>query len=105
LRWWINHSRIQTYGDDPVFNQRMKSVRISIEWNYMTTVSLFAFVGMEHKFKVFESAGIARIYIVATLMKNFHACLYGNQTMNYFEVILPDNFLEAYISQSLDHMY
>ena len=79
----------------------MKSVRISIEWNYMTTVSLFAFVGMEHKFKVFESAGIARIYIVATLFKNFHACLYGNQTMNFFDVILPDKFLEDYINQTI----
>ena len=93
-----NHSHCASYGTDAEFNSRMKSVRISIEWNYMTTVSLFAFVGMEHKFKVFESCGVARIYIVATLFKNFHASLYGNQTMNYFGVILPDNFLAAYIN-------
>ena len=93
-----NHSHCASYGTDPVFNSRMKSVRISIEWNYMTTVSLFPFIGMEHKFKVFESSGVARIYIVATLFKNFHAALYGNLTMNYFGVILPDGFLEAYIN-------
>ena len=93
-----NHSHCASYGTDAVFNARMKSVRISIEWNYMTTVSLFAFVGMEHKFKVFESCGVTRIYIVATLFKNFHASLHGNQTMNYFGVILPDNFLAAYIN-------
>ena len=29
--------------------------------SYGTTVSLFAFVGMEHKFKVFESCGVARV--------------------------------------------
>jgi hypothetical protein len=94
----VHHSHCASYGTDAVFNSRMKSVRISIEWNYMTTVSLFAFVGMEHKFKVFESCGVARIYIVATLFKNFHASLYGNQTMNYFGVILPDNFLASYIN-------
>jgi len=33
------------------------------------------------------------------LLKNFHACLYGNQTMNYFNIILPDNFLQAYIGR------
>jgi hypothetical protein len=96
-----NHSHCMTYGEDPEFNARMKSVRICIEWNYMTTVTLFAFVGMKHKFKVFESAGVARIYIVATLLKNFHCCLYGNQTMNYFDLLLPNEFLEAYINQTI----
>ena len=37
----------------------MKSVRISIEWNYGTTAFLFTFIGMKGKFKV---AGEARIY-------------------------------------------
>ena len=50
--------------------EQTKSVRICIELNYMKTVSLFAFMGMELKFKVFESCGVARIYIVATLFKN-----------------------------------
>ena len=45
---------------------------------------------MKGKFKVYETAGVARIYIVATLFKNFHACLYGNQTMNYFNVVVTD---------------
>jgi hypothetical protein len=78
----------------------MKSMRISIEWDYMITVSLFPYISMEHKFKVYELARVARIYIVAILLQNFHfACLYGNQTMNYFNIILPDNFLQAYIGQ------
>jgi hypothetical protein len=95
-----NHSRTHSYGTDADFNQKMKSVRISIEWNYGTTASLFAFVGMKSKFRVYETAGVARIYIVATLFKNFHACLYGNQTMNYFNVVLPDTFLECYMNGS-----
>ena len=32
-----NHSHCAYYGTDAVFNSRMKSVRISIEWNYMTS--------------------------------------------------------------------
>jgi len=39
---------------------QMKSVRISIQWNYMTMVSLFPFIGMEHEFKVFESSGVSQ---------------------------------------------
>ena len=64
-----HHSRTHSYGVDGDFNGKMKSVRISIEWNYGTTASLFTFIGMKRKFKVYETAGVARIYIVATVLK------------------------------------
>ena len=89
-----NHSHCASYGQDAGFNSQMKSVRISIEWNYMITVSLFPYISMEHMFKVYESAGVARIYIVAILLKNFHACLYGNIIYK-----LSINFLQAYIGR------
>ena len=89
-----NHSHCAFNRTDPVLNGQMKRVHISIEWNCMTTVSVFPFIGTEHKFKVFESSGVARIYIVATSFKNFHAALYGNQTMNHFGVILLDGSLQ-----------
>ena len=47
-----------------------------MEWNYVMTVSLFPYTSMEHKFKVYESAGVARTYIVAILLEKIHACLY-----------------------------
>jgi len=62
-------------------NGKMKSVRFSIECNYGTTASTFTFIGMKGKFKVYEMAGVARIYIVAMLLKNLHACLYGNDEL------------------------
>jgi len=71
-----------------VFNGQMKSVLISIEWNYTTTVSLFTFICTEYKFKVFESSVVNQIHI-ATLFKNFHKFLYENQAINYVCVILP----------------
>ena len=68
------------------------------QWNNGTTASSFTFIGMKGKFKVYETAGVARIYIMATLLKNFHACLYGNQTKNNFNVVLQEDFLKCYIS-------
>ena len=92
-----DHSRVHSYGMDADFNGNLKSVRISMEWNGGTTASHLSFVGMKRKFKVYETAGVARIYIMATLLKNFHACLYGNQTTNYYNVVLQEDFLEYYI--------
>jgi hypothetical protein len=96
-----NHSHVKSYGADPVFNRKMKKVRISIEWNYMTTASLFSYVAFKRKFKILESmaSGISRVYIVATILRNIHACYYGNLTMNYFNVILPHDFVNSYINQ------
>ena len=48
-----NHSRVRLYGMDANFNGNMKSVHISIEWNYSTTASLFSFkvyLLEQHKF-------------------------------------------------------
>ena len=72
----------------PVLNGHMKYVRISIEWNFMTTkkqlVYLFSWAWI--KFKVLKSASIASIYIVAILFNYFHASLFGNQTINNITV-------------------
>ena len=40
-----------------------------------------------------------KIYTVCTILKNYHAILYGNQTSNYFNVSLPDGFIDYYINQ------
>ena len=74
----------------------MKSVRISIEWNYSVS---FSVIEMKGNFKVYETAGTARIYMV-TLFKNFHAWFYGNQTMKFLNVLLPQIF-ECYINSRI----
>ena len=38
---------------------------------------------------------VSLFIIVAILFKYVHACLYGNQTINYFDIILPYNFFQA----------
>ena len=91
-------SNVSSYDDNFVDSRLMKSVRISIEWNYMVTLSLFVFISLKRKLKVFGTAAVSRIYTVATLLKNFYSCLYGNMTMNYFNLTLHDDFLEKYIN-------
>jgi len=62
-----HHPRTHSNGIDANFNSKMKNVRISIEWNYGTTASLFTFIGMKRKFKVYETARVAEIYIVDSM--------------------------------------
>jgi hypothetical protein len=83
------------------WNRSMTSVRISIEWNYMATASLWPYVGSKRKLKILQSTRISRIYITATLLRNFHSCLYGNETSKYFGYVFPEDFLETYINQRL----
>lgn len=81
-------------------NACFKKVRQSIEWNYAVTASLFKYVGMRDKLKLLKSDNVAKIYTVATLFRNFHACLYGCQASNYFQIVFQLDFLEKYIQQS-----
>ena len=81
------------------WNRRMKRVRISIEWNYGTTASLFKYICCKRKLKVLQSTNVSKIYIVCTLLRNIYIALYGCQTSNYFDLDIPDNFLEKYLMQ------
>ena len=78
----------------------MKQVRISIEWNYGNTASLFKFIGMKHKLKLLQSSHVSKYYVVATLLRNIHCGIYGCQTSNYCDVALPSNFVEHYLTQT-----
>ena len=62
------------------WNKAMKHVRISIEWNYMVTSHLFHYVGSPEKLQILKNSRVSKIYIVATLFRNFHGALYGNQS-------------------------
>jgi hypothetical protein len=84
------------------FNSAMKSVRISIEWNYATTSSLFKILQCKNKLQILNNPNTCRLYTVCVLLKNMHCCLYGNQTSVYFKASLPHNMLELYVKQSLN---
>ena len=78
----------------------MKRVRISIEWNYCTTASLFRYVCNKRKLKLLESNTVSKVYIVATLIRNLHVEHYGCQTSNYFGITIREGFVENYLNQT-----
>ena len=81
------------------FNYALKSVRISIEWNYGATATDFAFLKNTDKLRLMESSNVAKVYTVATLFRNFKVGLYGSQTSNYFNIVPPADFIEKYVHQ------
>ena len=78
----------------------MKQVRISIEWNYGHTASMFRYLLNKDKLKLLGSNKVAKIYTVCTILRNIHNGFYGCQASNYFDVKLPENFVECYLTQA-----
>ena len=76
-----------------------KKIRISIEWNYATTGSLFKYIALPWKLRLVKSVNVAKVFTVCTILKNCHAILYGCQSSNYFNVSLPDGFIDYYVNQ------
>lgn len=86
-------------ADFIAWNLAMKRVRQSIEWNYGVTASKFKYVQNHYKLKILHSDNVAKVYTVATIFRNLNVGLYGGQCSNYFNLRLPDNFIEHYINQ------
>jgi hypothetical protein len=85
------------------YNYGFKSARISIEWNYSATGALWPVVTAYNKLRVLSGTKVAKIYTVATLLRNFHIALYGYQSSNYFSSLPPMDgreFLTHYINQT-----
>jgi DDE superfamily endonuclease len=76
------------------WNSRMKSVRISIEWNYANTASLFKYVSNKRKLQLLQSDTVTKVYHVATFFRNLHIGLYGCQSS------IRHNFVPHYLHQT-----
>lgn len=87
-------------AEEREWNNGMRSVRISIEWNYLVTANLWHYVTEYNKLCLLQSPVVSKIYVVATLLRNFYGCSYGNQTSNYFGYKFPEGFLTSYINQT-----
>lgn len=77
------------------FNAKMSKARIAVEWGFLKTVQKFAYLDNHKQMKLWGTP-ISHYYEAATLLTNFHSCLYGNQTAKYFGVEPPslDEYLE-----------
>ena len=95
VRSYISHPNIT--DEEKLWNHKFKSVRISIEWNYMVTASLFQYIITSSKLRLMASNNVAKVYTVVTLLRNCHVALYGSETSNYFDVVMPSNMLEQYM--------
>lgn len=80
-----------------LFKRHMSSVRQSVEWGLRDICVNFAFCDCNKNLKLFFQP-VAKYYKVADLLSNYHACLYGNQTSQYFGVYPPT--LESYLSNN-----
>lgn len=80
--------------DEKEFNACMSRVRIAVEWGFNKVVQKFGYLDTYKQLKLWGTP-VGPYYEVATLLTNFHTCLYGSQTSTYFQVPPPslDEFL------------
>ena len=70
------------------WNKSMSEVRIAVEWIFGDIIQYFKFLDYKKNLKVSLSA-VGRLYIVAALLHNARAILYGTTTSKYFHVNPP----------------
>ncbi|KAJ1399098.1 hypothetical protein B484DRAFT_484041 [Ochromonadaceae sp. CCMP2298] len=87
-----------------LWNMAMKSVRISIEWNYGYRAGLFKYIQRVDKLKIMKPASVSRVYTVCTLLHNFYSILYGNQSTNYFNSRFKADVLDHHINGTMCDM-
>mmetsp|Transcript_5423 Transcript_5423/g.7992 ORF Transcript_5423/g.7992 Transcript_5423/m.7992 type:complete len:282 (+) Transcript_5423:192-1037(+) len=81
---------------EKIFNSRMSSVRVSVEWTFGKIKSLFPFLDVAHKLRI-GSMPLGSHYLIATLLTNCHSCLYGSESAQYFNCPAPE--LEYYMRE------
>ena len=71
-----------------MFNDSMSSVRVSVEWLFGDILNYFKFLDFKKNLKIGLSS-VGKTYVVCALLRNALTCLYGNQTADFFNLILP----------------
>ena len=75
-----------------MYNKRLASVRVSVEWTFGKIVNTNSFVG-DRNLEI-RNQPVAKFYLVAALLCNAHTCMYGSQTGTAFDMAAPT--LEEY---------
>jgi hypothetical protein len=84
----------ETTREERYENGIMTKIRIANEWAYGITESLFAMLKWWLAMKVRLNGEQGYYYITATILRNAHCCLEGNQITRYFQCRPPE--LEDY---------
>ena len=82
-------------NDQRRFNHAMSQVRQCVEWGFGDVRTNFAFVDYKKNQRLLLQP-VGKYYKVAVLLTNCRACLYGNQTSEYFGLQTP--VLQNYIN-------
>jgi hypothetical protein len=98
-----SHLHVRHPGENYALNNReieendaRPRVRVSIEWNYKDTSSLFRYVNYVENSKVCSGgSNVALAYFSAMFLNNCHVCLYHCETSAYFEIEPPS--LESFL--------
>lgn len=77
------------------FDRAMSKVRVTVEWGFGHIRQLWPLLDREHALKL-GSMPVGALYLSATLLTNFHVCLYGADISVYFGA--PDPDVEDYLS-------
>ena len=68
----------------------MTKARISNEWDYMSTSNLWKYCKFKESNKLrLNNKVVGKQYMVATLLRNAHHCLYDGITAAYYECEAP----------------
>lgn len=80
-------THVRSYDGSNTF---MKSIRICNEWTYGELCQLFPYMDWKHNFQIMcANSTTTTVFYVCSILRNCHACLYGNQTSNYFKITPP----------------
>lgn len=85
--WWCfgGFWRAERGSDEALYNERMSSSRISVEWGYGKVLSQWAHIDFSKSSKILLEP-IAQQYINCAFLTNLFTCLYGNQINSYFNM-------------------
>ena len=84
----------ETTRENRYENRMMSKIRIANEWAYGVTATMFPYVKYRAAQKLLMNKLTTKFYIVATLLRNAHMCLYEGLAASYFNCDTPS--LEDY---------
>jgi hypothetical protein len=80
-------------------NGIMTTIRIANEWAYGITENLYKIFKWSYGLKIRQNQVVSYYYLTATILRNAHCAMYGNQISEYFNCYPPS--LEEYFGVAM----
>ena len=81
--------------DMQAYNTLMSGVRVPVEWLFGDIINSHKFVDFKKNLKIGLSS-VGKVYVICALFRNGLTCLYGNNTVDFFNLDPPT--LQEYFS-------